>query len=449
MRNTTRRYITTTQPSSPYAVPGSGHITGNPLSSSYNDTLGENLNFLKKNFQKLFYSSRGNDEEELKKFDKALKKLKTFIPDVEKELAKFYVDKLASSKNFNSQDHDFDKIFKSDDSRRLFLDVLKENVKNEVKNKFNKEVKGRFLIGGYFEASGILKNKSPIFDPSKQNDNIKNYAREALDELSKLPENKDHKDFLKKLKQEFESLESQSLDSMMARSTISQGADGLTKEVRKTFQQDNEFLKNLNKGHLSFEKEDTIERLIEIQSRLDQYEPFFAESNSKSQGLEVRSSSQASILSRASSFSVRRTSGSAVSQVSAVRSHSGDGFEVINIYKDVKNLMTKIKNTNPEVKTAIEKYKSPSDFHFEEPIAKKSNVELLLEQLTREEKEALFNKLTREGTTISMPSIDQQFSSARRASEDDPSSITRVLSTREASVRSQTPDSKSSGGSSL
>ena len=254
---------------------------------------------------------------------------------------------------------------------------------------------------------------------------------------------------MKKLKQEFESLESQSLDSMMARSTISQGADGLTKEVRKTFQQDNEFLKNLNKGHLSFEKEDTIERLIEIQSRLDQYEPFFAESNSKSQGLEVRSSSQASILSRASSFSVRRTSGSAVSQVSAVRSHSGDGFEVINIYKDVKNLMTKIKNTNPEVKTAIEKYKSPSDFHFEEPIAKKSNVELLLEQLTREEKKALFNKLTREGTTISMPSIDQQFSSARRASEDDPSSITRVLSTREASVRSQTPDSKSSGGSSL
>jgi hypothetical protein len=438
-----------TQPSSPYAVPGSGHITGNPLSSRYNDTLGENLNFLKEDFKELLNLSMGSDEKKLKKFDKELKKLKTFIPNVENELAKFYVEKLASSTGFNSQDHDFDKIFKSDDSRRLFLDALKENVKNEVRDKFNNEARGKFLIGGDLEAFEILKNKSPIFDPSKQNDNIKNYARQALDELSKLPQNRDHKDFLKKLKQEFESLESQSVDSMMVRSTISQKANGLTREIRKTFQQDNEFLKNLNKEHLSFEREDTIEKLIEIQKRLDQYEPFFADSNSQSRGSEARSSSQTSVLSRASSFSVRRTSGSAMSKVSADRSYSGDGFEAINIYKEVKNLMAKIIKTNPEVETAIEEYKSQSQsgYSFVKPTAKKSNVEMLLEQLTRDEKTQLLNKLTNEGTTISLSS-DQQFSSTRQASEG-PSSITRVLSTREASLRSQTPDSQNSVGSSL
>jgi hypothetical protein len=435
------------QPSSPYAVPGSGHITGGSLAYSYGEQLDENLNSLKEDFKNLLGSSMGRDEDKLKEFDKKLKEfdkklkeLKTFIPDVAKELAKLYVDKLAILKDFNSQDHDFDKIFKSDDSRKIFLDALKENVKNQVKRKFG-EVAGRFLIGGHLEALEILKNKSPIFDFSKQNDNIKNYAREALNDLSRLPENKRHEDLLKMLKQESESFESQSIDSMMARSTISQGADGLTKEVRKTFQQDNELLKSFTQGHLTFEKEDTIGKLIEIQKRLDQYELFFAESNSQSQGSEARSSSQTSVLSRASSFSVRRTSGS-LGNASAIRSHSGDGFEVINIYKNVKNLMTKIKNKNPEVKTAIEEYKSRSDFHFVEPITKKSNVERLLEQLTKDEKRQLLNELTREGedTTISLDS-NRQFSSAGRASEG-PSTITRVLSATEGSVRSQSPDSQ-------
>jgi hypothetical protein len=352
---------------------------------------------------------------------------------------------LAISKDFNSQDHDFDKIFKSDDSRNFFLDALKENVKNQVKRKFG-EVAGKVLIGGNFEALEILKNKSPIFDFSKQNDNIKNYAREALNELSRLPENQRHKNLLKMSKQEPESLESQSIYSMMARSTISQGADGLTKEVRKTFQRDNELLKSLTQGHLTFEKEDTVGKLIEIQERLDQYEPLFAESNSQSQGSEARSSSQTSVLSRASSFSAKRNSGSPMSKVSAIRSHSGDGFEVINIYKDVKKLMTKIKNTNPEVETAIEEYKSRSDFSFV-PIAQKSNVERLLEQLTRDERRELLSVLNRESTTISLPS-DRQSSSVGRVSEG-PSSTTRVLSATEGSVRSQSPDSQNSNASSL
>jgi hypothetical protein len=46
------------------------------------------MNSLKEDFKNLLGSSIENDEEKLKKFDKKLKKLKTFIPDVEKELAK-------------------------------------------------------------------------------------------------------------------------------------------------------------------------------------------------------------------------------------------------------------------------------------------------------------------------------------------------------------------------
>jgi hypothetical protein len=58
------------QPSSPYAVPGSGHITGGSLSYSYAEQLDKNFNALKEDFKSLLGFSIENDDEKLKKFDK-------------------------------------------------------------------------------------------------------------------------------------------------------------------------------------------------------------------------------------------------------------------------------------------------------------------------------------------------------------------------------------------
>ena len=410
--------LSNSQFSSIITSPGSGHIIASPFS----ENVRSNLEFLFYEFMDIIPKSKENSN---KDFLKELKK----TPDSEAYLAESYFNKLKRpSTNLDSSKHDFDKAFGAGSSRNKFLDALKEYIKKEIKDKFNSEVAEKSFIGEDREAHEILMKKSPFFDLSRQNVNIQNYAREALEELSKLPENQKHLALLDELKQKSGSLELRSFDSMGASSKSSQGAVKSTKEIREILKKDNEYLKSCGGGHLSFEKEETIKRLIEIQKRLDGLYSY----DSKSQNSETRSLSQSYDLSRASSFSATRR---------AVNAFVGDDFNAKQLYDNAQKMMQEIKDKYPEAQVKLNEAKTKSSLQANPQSFAKS----LLSNLSLEQIQALRQELGVAPTTseeqiqalrqrldVAPTTSDTTFSLSPPATIDSqsPSPVAKVLDSR-------------------
>ncbi len=272
--------------------------------------------------------------------------LKHKIQNGEENLARAYFAELKKPNGkFDSRDHDFEKAFQGGFSKDKFLKTLKELIKKDITEKINKEIVGKRFLDGDTEAFQLLIKKSSFFDFSRQNENIKNFTREALEELSKLPENQGHSllfdHLLNQLQQRTTSL---SYDAT-TKSSGPRIEDLPTAKLRKDLVELNRGLSNLIK-YEEIDSENSIKALIKYQTKLDEYKPNIGKGDI--------TRSQASLDLGRSYFesSIRPFSASPLRL--ARNSFAGNDFNIRQLYANAKKAIENLKEQYPDIKLKLD-----------------------------------------------------------------------------------------------
>jgi hypothetical protein len=458
---------------------GMGHIVG--TGSAFLTNSRQNNSALVREFKVLcgFNSDEVRSEKKiLNDFAKILDAFQNKQEPAE-VLAKTYLELLKKpSKEFNSTKYNFDKVLNASSVKfqQEFLNQLGILVKKEVNIEVGKISVARDSIEN-------VKARSPILDLAKQNKFVKNFVEQQLKDLAKHQLDKNNKLFLEKLIDQEESVAKTSSSPLVARHsefTSARSDKSKSKTKREDFEYLNtivEYLKLCKNGVVDVKNPSDNAQLNEIELQLKDFRSTFRDTTNHISGGRIEKHlSIPSISVEASSSKPNR--------VAESRKAYGDIFFLSSqAFGEAENLMKKVRPT----------FQTSEDIAFGIARAESSRVEEgsfassrsgsqldltptsgeLLAGESRAFADYIYKCNSRDDQSkyIEIDSRNlasafekmqkSKFTEQERSSfnkyldiyiqekRKGPSPITRVLSTAEASVLSQTPVGQNSSSSSL